>query len=60
MLRYKVVSYWRLWMATKKPRAGSCKMCTKLQRGEIGDKRPSGPSLKFLHLIARKGIEAVL
>jgi putative transcriptional regulator len=31
-----------------------------VQKWEIGDKRPSGPSLKLLHLIERKGIEAVL
>jgi len=27
---------------------------------EQGDKRPSGPSLKLLNLIDRKGLEAVL
>ena len=27
---------------------------------EIGDKKPSGPSLKLLSLIERKGLEAVL
>ena len=31
-----------------------------IQKWEIGDKHPSGPSLKLLHLIKRKGIEAVL
>ncbi|WP_017524501.1 helix-turn-helix domain-containing protein [Pusillimonas noertemannii] len=31
-----------------------------VQKWEIGDKRPSGPSLKLLNLIERKGIEAVL
>jgi putative transcriptional regulator len=31
-----------------------------IQKWEAGDKRPSGPSLKLLNLIERKGIEAVL
>ena len=31
-----------------------------IQKWEIGDKRPSGPSLKLLNLIERKGLEAVL
>jgi len=31
-----------------------------VQKWEIGDKRPSGPSLKLLSLIERKGLEAVL
>lgn len=31
-----------------------------VQKWEIGDKRPSGPSLKLLSLIERKGIESVL
>ncbi len=31
-----------------------------VQKWEIGDKRPSGPSLKLLNLIERKGLEAVL
>lgn len=31
-----------------------------VQKWEIGDKKPSGPSLKLLDLIARKGIDAVL
>jgi putative transcriptional regulator len=31
-----------------------------IQKWEIGDKKPSGPSLKLLSLIQRKGIEAVL
>jgi putative transcriptional regulator len=31
-----------------------------VQKWEIGDKKPSGPSLKLLNLIQRKGIEAVL
>lgn len=31
-----------------------------VQKWEAGEKRPSGPSLKLLNLIERKGIEAVL
>ena len=31
-----------------------------VQKWEIGDKKPSGPSLKLLDLIARKGIQAIL
>jgi putative transcriptional regulator len=31
-----------------------------VQKWEIGDKKPGGPSLKLLNLIGRKGIEAVL
>ncbi|MFM9972064.1 MAG: helix-turn-helix domain-containing protein [Burkholderiales bacterium] len=31
-----------------------------IQKWEIGDKKPSGPSLKLLSLIQRKGIDAVL
>ena len=31
-----------------------------VQKWEIGDKRPSGPSLKLLTLIDRKGLDAVL
>ncbi len=31
-----------------------------VQKWEIGDKKPSGPSLKLLDLIARKGIDVVL
>ncbi len=31
-----------------------------VQKWEIGDKKPSGPSLKLLSLIHRKGIEALL
>ncbi len=31
-----------------------------VQKWEAGDKRPSGPSLKLLHLIERKGLESVL
>ncbi len=31
-----------------------------VQKWEIGDKRPSGPSLKLLNLIERKGLESVL
>ena len=31
-----------------------------VQKWEIGDKKPSGPSLKLLSLIDRKGLDAVL
>lgn len=31
-----------------------------VQKWEIGDKKPSGPSLKLLSLIERKGLDAVL
>jgi len=31
-----------------------------VQKWEIGDKKPSGPSLKLLTLIERKGLESVL
>lgn len=31
-----------------------------VQKWEIGDKKPSGPSLKLLSLIQRKGLEGVL
>lgn len=31
-----------------------------VQKWEIGDKRPSGPSLKLLNLIERRGLAAVL
>lgn len=31
-----------------------------IQKWEIGDKKPGGPSLKLLSLIERKGLEAVL
>ena len=31
-----------------------------VQKWEIGAKRPSGPSLKLLNLIERKGLESVL
>lgn len=31
-----------------------------VQKWEVGDKKPSGPSLKLLNLIERKGIAAVL
>ncbi len=31
-----------------------------IQKWEIGDKKPSGPSLKLLHIIQRKGLEAIL
>jgi len=30
-----------------------------VQKGEIGEKRPSGPSLKLLNVIQRKGIAAL-
>lgn len=31
-----------------------------VQKWEAGDKRPSGPSLKLLNLIERKGLEAII
>lgn len=31
-----------------------------VQKWEVGDKKPSGPSLKLLNLIERKGLETVL
>lgn len=31
-----------------------------IRKWEIGDKKPSGPSLKLLDLLERKGLEAVL
>lgn len=31
-----------------------------VRKWEIGDKQPSGPSLKLLNLLERKGLEAVL
>lgn len=31
-----------------------------VQKWEIGDKKPSGPSLKLLNLIERKGIDALI
>jgi len=31
-----------------------------VQKWEIGDKRPSGPSLKLLNVIKRKGLDALL
>ena len=31
-----------------------------VQKWELGDKRPSGPSLKLLNLIQRKGLEVAL
>lgn len=31
-----------------------------IQKWEVGDKSPSGPSLKLLDLLARKGLEALL
>jgi len=30
-----------------------------IQKWEIGEKRPSGPSLKLLNIIERKGVEAL-
>jgi putative transcriptional regulator len=33
---------------------------TTVQKWEAGDKKPSGPSLKLLNLIERKGLEAVI
>lgn len=31
-----------------------------IQKWEIGDKKPSGPSLKLLSIIDQKGLEAIL
>ena len=31
-----------------------------VQKWEVGDKKPSGPSLKLLNLVERKGLEAIL
>jgi putative transcriptional regulator len=31
-----------------------------VQKWEIGDQRPSGPSLKLLNLLDRKGLDAVI
>ncbi|MDN5862117.1 MAG: DNA-binding transcriptional regulator [Salinisphaera sp.] len=31
-----------------------------VQKWEVGDKQPSGPSLKLLSLIERKGLEAII
>jgi putative transcriptional regulator len=31
-----------------------------VRKWEVGDKKPSGPSLKLLDLIERKGLEAVI
>jgi putative transcriptional regulator len=31
-----------------------------IQKWELGDKRPSGPSLKLLNLLERKGLQAVI
>ena len=31
-----------------------------IQKWELGDKKPSGPSLKLLSILERKGLEAVL
>lgn len=30
-----------------------------VQKWEIGEKRPSGPSLKLLNVVARKGVDAL-
>jgi putative transcriptional regulator len=35
-------------------------LSTVQQKWEVGDKKPSGPSLKLLNLIERKGLEAVI
>lgn len=31
-----------------------------IQKWEVGDKKPSGPSLKLLNLVERKGLDAVI
>ena len=31
-----------------------------VRKWEVGDKHPSGPSLKLLHLLDRKGLEAII
>ncbi len=31
-----------------------------VQKWEVGDKKPSGPSLKLLDLLKRKGLDALL
>jgi putative transcriptional regulator len=31
-----------------------------IRQWEIGEKHPSGPSLKLLHLLDRKGLEALI
>ena len=31
-----------------------------VRKWEVGDKHPSGPSLKLLNLLDRKGLEAVI
>ena len=31
-----------------------------VQKWEVGDKKPSGPSLKLLNLIERNGLEAII
>jgi putative transcriptional regulator len=36
------------------------KSVSTVQKWEAGDKKPSGPSLKLLNLIERKGLEAVI
>ena len=36
-----------------------CNSLSTVQKWEIGEKRPSGPSLKLLDVIERKGIDAL-
>ena len=31
-----------------------------VRKWEVGDKKPSGPSLKLLNLVERKGLEAII
>jgi putative transcriptional regulator len=31
-----------------------------VQKWEVGDKKPSGPSLKLLNLVESKGLEAII
>lgn len=31
-----------------------------VQKWEVGDKKPSGPSLKLLNLVERKGLDAII
>ncbi len=31
-----------------------------IQKWELGDKKPSGPSLKLLNILERKGLQAVI
>jgi hypothetical protein len=37
----------------------SCSVST-VQRWEIGEKKPSGPSLKLLNVIDKKGVDALV